>query len=361
MEISDHPLPTPPSIPPDSYDRISSSTLRGQSEDPLSVSPVLSHSAVVDAFTSDARDQSHSPNSLSPLFRSSHRVDIPQTDSSIDVARSRLESPDAMEMDEQPSTSGMVNGHKENGDYTMEDIFSGPAVESLEPTNEPTPPSTEQPVESTSFPPPSMVSGGEKAPPSLLETPGQHPTQRSPISQLSAKPPTASISNTKADVMEDVLTFKAPTKPTREPPTTSDEPPAKRLKTEPSEPSYDTSKKIPANQQKFLTALLRQVKKGKDATPFREPVDPIKLNIPLYFDIVTRPMDISTIEKKLVTGAYPVVQAVVDDFNLMIDNCVKFNGLENPVTRMGKNIQATFEKGMKTLPPEQVFSSFEPI
>ena len=355
MEISDHPLPTPPSIPPDSYDRIPSSTLRGQSEDPLSASPVLSHSAVVDAFTSDVRDQSHSPMSLSPLFRSSHTVDIPQTDSSIDVGRSRLEPP---VVDGQPSTSGMVNGHKENGDYTMEDIFSGPAVESPEPTNEPTPPSTEQPVEPASFPPPSMVLGGEKAPPSLLATPGQHPTQRS---QLPAKPPTPSISNTKANVMEDVQTFKAPTKPTREPPTTSDEPPAKRLKTEPSVPSYDTSKKIPANQQKFLTALLRQVKKGKDATPFREPVDPIKLNIPRYFDIVTRPMDISTIEKKLVTGAYPVVQAVVDDFNLMIDNCVKFNGLENPVTRMGKNIQATFEKGMKTLPPEQVFSSFESI
>ena len=88
--------------------------------------------------------------------------------------------------------------------------------------------------------------------------------------------------------------------------------------------------------------------------PFREPVDPVKLNIPRYFDIVDRPMDLSTIETKLATGAYPVVQAVVDDFNLMIDNCAKFNGLENPVTRMGKNMQATFEKGMKTLPQEQV-------
>ena len=88
--------------------------------------------------------------------------------------------------------------------------------------------------------------------------------------------------------------------------------------------------------------------------PFREPVDPVKLNIPRYFDIIDRPMDLSTVESKLATGAYPVVQAVVDDFNLMIDNCVKFNGLENPVTKMGRNMQATFEKGMKTLPQEQV-------
>ena len=358
MEISDHPLPTPPSIPPDTYDRIPPSPPQGQSQGPLSASPVLSHPAVVDAFTSDMRDQQHSANTQSPLFPSSHTA---EADSSISFDQPSLEPPMAMEVDKQPPTSEMVNGHKENGDYTVEDMFSGPAVESPEPTNEPTPPSTEQLVEPTSFapPPPSMVSGVEQAPSSLLETPQRPPTQPSPIPQQPAKPPSPSIPDTKPDVMEDVQAFKAPTKPVREPPTTSDEPPAKRLKTEPSPSSYDTSKKIPANQQKFLTALLRQVKKGKDATPFREPVDPIKLNIPRYFDIITRPMDLSTIEKKLMTGAYPVVQAVVDDFNLMIDNCVKFNGLENPVTKMGKNIQATFEKGMKTLPPEQVFSSFE--
>ena len=118
---------------------------------------------------------------------------------------------------------------------------------------------------------------------------------------------------------------------------------------------------MPANQQKFLMALLRQVKKSKDAAPFREPVDPIRLNIPRYFEIIDRPMDLSTIEKKLVSGAYPVVQAVVDDFNLMVDNCIKFNGLDNPVTRMGNNIQATFEKGMKTLPPEHTPPPPKPV
>ena len=318
METSDHPLPTPPSIPPDTYHRTSSSP-----RDPLSVSPVLSPPAVVDSLASDVRDQPPLPNAQSQLFPSSYTLDIPQADSSIGSDRPRVEPPVAMDVNQQPSTSEMVNGHKENGEYMAVDVVSGQTVESPEPTNEPTPPSTGQPVELASFAPP---------PPSLPDT--------------------------KADIMEDVRTFNVPTKPIRGPPT-SDEPPAKRLKTEPSPLSYDTSKKIPANQQKFLTALLRQVKKGKDATPFREPVDPIKLNIPRYFDIVTRPMDISTIEKKLMTGAYPVVQAVVDDFNLMIDNCVKFNGLENPVTKMGQNIQATFEKGMKTLPPEQVFSSFE--
>jgi bromodomain-containing factor 1 len=162
--------------------------------------------------------------------------------------------------------------------------------------------------------------------------------------------------------MEDIqpsttTTTTTTTKPVREPPTpSSDEPPAKRFKTEPSTPApvYDTSKKLGASQHKFLHALLRQVKRNKDSAPFREPVDHVKLNIPRYPEIIDRPMDLSTIEKKLNAGVYPVVQAFIDDFNLMVENCVKFNGPENPITKMGKNMQAMFERSMKSMPEEKV-------
>jgi bromodomain-containing factor 1 len=251
-----------------------------------------------------------------------------------------------MDVDDKAPSTAMVNGHPGDGEYTAEDLFSGPAVESPEPTNEPTPPFTERP-EGTLLPaPPSMVSGVEQAP-DVLATSSRPKTHTPP----SLQPPPLS---TNTDIeMTGAAPSKAQSKPFHDHPT-SGEPPAKRFKTDPS-PTYDTSKKIPANQQKFLSALLRQVKKPKDALPFLQPVDPVKLNIPRYFDIITRPMDISTIEKKLNSGQYPVAQALVDDFNLMVNNCVTFNGPDNPITKMGRNIQAIFEKGMKTLPPETVF------
>jgi len=344
MEFSDHPLPTPPSNPPDTYDRIPSPR---QTEHPLSASPDLSHPAVIDAFTSDVRDEPPSPVTQSPSHQPYHNSDIPHPDSSLEFDRPRSEPPGAMDVDNKSPSTGMVNGHQDSGGYTMQDLFSGPAVESPEPTNEPTPPPTnkpEAPVRAGA--PPSMVSAVEQAP-DVLATPSQPHTKTSPF-----QPRQTTISNNKDVDMKDTVPFKAPSKPFHEPPT-SDAPPAKRFKTDPSA-TYDTSKKIPPNQQKFLVALLRQVKKPKDALPFLQPVDPVKLNIPRYFDVIDRPMDISTIEKKLNTGAYPVVQALVDDFNLMIENCVKFNGPENPVTKMGRNIQAVFEKGIKTLPPEAV-------
>lgn len=359
MEVSEHPLPTPPSIPADNYDR--------PSEDPLSASPLLSHPAVVDAFTSDLRDQPPSPSALSPLHPhteptqrppSPRTVEIAQADSSMEFDRPRSEPSMEMDVDEKPVatielTNGrsLVNGHRDAGEYTAEDMFSGPAVESLEPTKPPTPPlpTSELSTASTSIPPP-LPSLSQKAPPAATISPVPLAHPQTPLPPV----PSAAVATTDVE-MRDALSFTAAPKPVRGPPTPSDEPPAKRFKAEPSYPTYDTSKKLPANQQKFLVALLRQVKKSKDATPFREPVDPIKLNIPRYFETIARPMDISTIEKKLNGGEYPVAQALVDDFNLMVDNCVKFNGPENPVTKMGRTIQATFEKGIKSLPPEQVF------
>ena len=260
-------------------------------------SPDLSHPAVIDAFTSDVRDEPPFPATQSPSHQPNHTSDIPHPDSSLEFDRPRSEPPHSMDVDDKSPPTAMVNGHLGDGEYTAKDLFSGPAVESPEPTNEPTPPSTERP-EGTLLPaPPSMVSGVEQAP-DLLATSSRPKTHTPP----SLQPPPLS---TNTDIeMKDAAPSKAQSKPFHDHPT-SGEPPAKRFKTDPS-PTYDTSKKIPANQQKFLSALLRQVKKPKDALPFLQPVDPVKLNIPRYFDIITRPMDISTIEKKLNSGRYPV-------------------------------------------------------
>ena len=48
-----------------------------------------------------------------------------------------------------------------------------------------------------------------------------------------------------------------------------------------------------------------------------------------------RPMDLSTIEKKLTTRAYRTKNRFVQDLNLMLDNCRQFNG-ENSGTNVDK-------------------------
>lgn len=122
----------------------------------------------------------------------------------------------------------------------------------------------------------------------------------------------------------------------------------------PAEPSAENSS-ITKVQHKFLTKSITSLKRMHDARFFREPVDPVKMNIPSYPSIITRPMDLSTIEKKLKGGQYATVDALVDDFNLMVQNAVTFNGLDHLVAQEGLRLKATFEKQMANLPkPDEV-------
>lgn len=109
---------------------------------------------------------------------------------------------------------------------------------------------------------------------------------------------------------------------------------------------------IPKHQQKFALNTIKAIKRLRDAGPFLHPVDTVKLNVPLYYNYIKRPMDLSTIERKLNANAYEEPLQVVDDFNLMVSNCLRFNGETAGISRMAKNIQAQFEKHMLNIPPK---------
>lgn len=108
-------------------------------------------------------------------------------------------------------------------------------------------------------------------------------------------------------------------------------------------------------QHKFITKSLTSLKRMHDARFYKEPVDPIKLNIPQYHTIITQPMDLGTMEKKLKNNEYVSPQQVSDDFALMVNNTTVFNGVDHLVTQEGIKLKATFEKQMLSLPkPDEV-------
>ncbi|KAJ3386813.1 hypothetical protein HDU84_001260 [Entophlyctis sp. JEL0112] len=103
-------------------------------------------------------------------------------------------------------------------------------------------------------------------------------------------------------------------------------------------------------QLRHCHRVLARAKRLKDATIFLQPVDPVLLNIPTYFDIIKRPMDISTIQKKLDTGAYSSAHGFIDDVNLMFQNCWDFNGRDSIVGKMATNLQKYFAKQLEDMP-----------
>ena len=115
-------------------------------------------------------------------------------------------------------------------------------------------------------------------------------------------------------------------------------------------------------QLRFAQSTIRSLKRLKDAAPFIRPVDPVALNVPDYFNVITAPMDFSTIERKLASSnpqkpdpnhgnpRYNNSDEFIADFYLIIENSEKFNGVEHPVTAMGKRIKTIFDKQMKQMP-----------
>lgn len=121
------------------------------------------------------------------------------------------------------------------------------------------------------------------------------------------------------------------------------------------------SNPMPKHQVKFALNSIKAIKRLKDASPFIHPVDTIKLNIPFYYNYIPRPMDLSTIERKLNANAYVEPTEVADDFNLMVANCCKFNGIDSPISKMATNIQAHFEKHMLNMPPKESSNGVVPV
>nr|XP_046272094.1 CREB binding protein b isoform X2 [Scatophagus argus] len=89
-----------------------------------------------------------------------------------------------------------------------------------------------------------------------------------------------------------------------------------------------------------LEALYRQ---DPESLPFRQPVDPMLLGIPDYFEIVKNPIDLSTIQHKLYTGQYQEPWEYVDDVWLMFNNAWLYNRKTSRVYKYCTKLAEVFE------------------
>jgi bromodomain-containing factor 1 len=103
-------------------------------------------------------------------------------------------------------------------------------------------------------------------------------------------------------------------------------------------------------QNRFLLERIRNTKKIKVSLAFKDPVDWKLLNIPTYPTVVTKPMDLSTMEGKLKEKKYTYVKEFMEDLDQMIENSELFNNKQHPVTQAGYNLRAYFLKGMGKMP-----------
>lgn len=92
------------------------------------------------------------------------------------------------------------------------------------------------------------------------------------------------------------------------------------------------------------TPVLKKLIDHECSWIFMQPVDPIELNLPDYFDVVKRPMDLGSIKKRMENSCYKSISEFGADVNLTFDNAIAYNGDGSDVCKVAREMKASFDK-----------------
>ncbi|KAL2651968.1 hypothetical protein R1flu_020096 [Riccia fluitans] len=111
------------------------------------------------------------------------------------------------------------------------------------------------------------------------------------------------------------------------------------------ESSSSPRKAFEDNGLKAALAVVKRVMQIKSAEPFNEPVDPVALEIPDYFDVIKEPMDFGTIREALESGIkYASAHEVFEDVQLIWSNCRKYNQEGDPIMDIMRTAETVFNR-----------------
>jgi Bromodomain len=98
------------------------------------------------------------------------------------------------------------------------------------------------------------------------------------------------------------------------------------------------------------TELLKEMMKYPQSIWFLEPVDHIKLGIPDYVKIITKPMDFGTISKNIEKGVYETPDQFAEHMRLVFRNAITYNQMrDHPVHVAARELNAKFEDKFRAL------------
>lgn len=218
-------------------------------------------------------------------------------------------------------------------------------------TSDRTSPAKSPKTDGVSRPPPLSISGGSWTPASAASTPSAI-TPRESGGRI--KKPSIHLLDAQADVVE-----KKPPKstPREKPQPTPREKTAASGTTPPgaatprqSESAVAAKKAESSRAQRQSQVmvkcadLLKEIMKHPSAVWFLSPVDPIRLNIPDYNKIITKPMDFGTVKTKLEQGSISSIEDFGEHMRLVMRNAVTYNVLkDNPVHIAANTLSSRFE------------------
>ncbi|KAE9415154.1 hypothetical protein Angca_006966, partial [Angiostrongylus cantonensis] len=107
---------------------------------------------------------------------------------------------------------------------------------------------------------------------------------------------------------------------------------------------------------KFCHKVLHELMGKKCKTfnwPFLVPVDVEGMKLSDYYDIISNPMDLGTIKKKLDNKQYANAQEFADDIRLVCNNCFLYNPSSDAIYHHGRSLLRAFEDRWIHLPTDE--------
>ncbi|EKX49800.1 hypothetical protein GUITHDRAFT_67457 [Guillardia theta CCMP2712] len=102
---------------------------------------------------------------------------------------------------------------------------------------------------------------------------------------------------------------------------------------------------------KKCIGILKVLKNHKHGWVFSEPVDPVKLNIPDYLEIIKKPMDLGTVRTHLDNGTITNPEEFKTNVVLTFDNAMRYNPSNHDVHIMAKTLKEVRTRLVAKLPP----------
>lgn len=88
---------------------------------------------------------------------------------------------------------------------------------------------------------------------------------------------------------------------------------------------------VPKDFKDKYLIILRVLQSQSNCWLFTNPVDPVECKIPDYFEVITKPMDLGTVLKKVESGEYPSIEEFKADVCLTFDNAIMYNAEDSIV------------------------------
>nr|XP_046231648.1 bromodomain-containing protein 3-like isoform X2 [Scatophagus argus] len=109
------------------------------------------------------------------------------------------------------------------------------------------------------------------------------------------------------------------------------------------------------NQLQYMqNVVVRSLWRHQFAWPFYQPVDAVGLGLTDYHTIITSPMDLGTIKKRLENNYYWSASECMQDFNTMFTNCYIYNKPTDDIVLMALALEKIFLQKVAQMPQKEV-------